>query len=71
MLPLGINNSLTIYRATSAQITGQFGQQTEQIQKLNQQLDAANTPDKIKTIAKIINPQSNAQTNATPQELKK
>ncbi len=70
MLPLGINNSLTIYRATSAQITDQFGQQTEQIQKLNQQLDAANTPDKIKTIAKIINPQSNAQINATPQELK-
>ncbi len=45
MLPLVINNSLTIYNNTRAQITNQLVIRTEQFQKLNQQLNIANTPD--------------------------
>ena len=70
MLPLGINNSLTIYFNNSNQITNQAAQQTHLLQKLNQQLNAANTPDQLKTIAKIINPQSDTQLKTPPQELK-
>lgn len=70
MLPLGINNSLTIYRDTSAQITSQLGQQTQQLQKLNQQLNTADTPQQLNTIAKIINPQSDTELNVPTQELK-
>ena len=70
MLPLGINNSLTIYLSNNNQITNQAAQQTHLLQKLNQQLNAANTPNQLKTIAKIINPQSDTQLKVPPQELK-
>ena len=70
MLPLGINNSLTIYFNNSNQITNQAAQQTHLLQKLNQQLNAATTADQLKTIAKIINPQSDTQLKTPPQELK-
>ena len=68
MLPLGINNSLTIYRDTSAQITKQLSQQTIQIEKLNQQILTADTPAELNNIAKIINFDNTV--NAPIQELK-
>ena len=68
MLPLGINNSLTIYRGNSAQISNQILQQTTQIDKLNQQLNTADTPVELNNIAKIINFDNTV--NAPPQELK-
>ena len=67
MLPLGINNSLTIYRSTRAQISNQLLQQTTQIDKLNQQLNTADTPVELNNIAKLINFDN---INAPPQELK-
>ena len=68
MLALGINNSLTMYRTTSAQISNQILQQTSHIDKLNQQLNTADTPVELNNIAKIINFDNTV--NAPPQELK-
>lgn len=65
-----MNNSLTLYQSTRAQITSQIGQQTEQLQKLNQQLKIVNTSYELKTIAKIINPQSDTELNASSLELR-
>ena len=70
MLPLGINNSITIYNNTSAQITHQAVQQKEQFSKLSQQLNKANTNIELHNLDKIINPQSSTQSNDSPQELK-
>ncbi|MDF5714697.1 MAG: HpsJ family protein [Rhizonema sp. NSF051] len=70
MLPLGINDSITIYNDTSAQITDQAVQQKEQFSKLKQLVNKAQTNIEIHNLDKIINPQSSTQSNDSPQSLK-
>ena len=70
MLPLGINDSITIYNGTSAQITHQAVQQKEQFSKLKQLVNKAQTNIEIHNLDQIINPQSSTQSNDSPQSLK-
>ena len=70
MLPLGINNSITIYNSTNAQITHQAVQQKEQFSKLKQLVNKAQTNIELHNLDKIINPQSSTQSNDSPQSLK-
>ncbi len=69
MVPLGINNSITINDGAMAQITSQTTQQTEQIDKLNQQLQSATTLEQLNPIAQIVNPSVKTATT-NPQDLK-
>lgn len=70
MLPLGINDSITIYNNSSAQITQQAVQQKEQFSKLSLVVNKANTASELQNLDKIINPQSSTPSNDSPQELK-
>ncbi|MDJ0733717.1 MAG: HpsJ family protein [Nostocaceae cyanobacterium] len=70
MLPLGINNSLTIYRNFNNQVTNKVAQRTEQLQKINEQLKSTNNPEQLRRVAQILNPQSQKENNTPPEELK-
>ncbi len=70
MLPLGINNSLTIYRSFNNQVTNQTAQRTEQLQTVNKQLKSTNDPEKLKIVARVLNLQSQKKNNTPPEELK-
>ncbi|MBO3459249.1 HpsJ family protein [Aetokthonos hydrillicola Thurmond2011] len=70
MLPLGINNSITIYHNSNAQISNQAAQQKEQFSKLSQIVNKANTSKELHNLDKIINPQNITPINDDTQELK-
>lgn len=70
MLPLGINNSLTLYKNVNTQFTNQQGQQQEQIQQFKTKLDAANSPQELNNLARALNVPNNPAINKSPQELK-
>ncbi|WP_353932502.1 HpsJ family protein [Okeanomitos corallinicola TIOX110] len=70
MLPLGINNSLTLYRSLNNQFINQQGQQQEQLQQVNERLKATNSLQELNTLARVLNiPAENIASQST-QELK-
>ncbi len=70
LLPLGINDSISIYNDTSAQISHQAVQQKEQFSRLSQLVNKANTNIELHNLDKIINRQTSTQSNDSPQSLK-
>jgi ABC-type multidrug transport system fused ATPase/permease subunit len=55
MLPLGINNSLTIYRNINSQFNTQQAEQRKQIEVINQRLQEVTSPQQITGIANSLN----------------
>ncbi len=70
LLPLGINNSLTLYKNINAQFTNQQAQQQEQVQKIIEKLNATNSPQELNNLARTLNLPSEAESNQSPQDLK-
>ncbi|MBK1988960.1 hypothetical protein A0J48_015675 [Sphaerospermopsis aphanizomenoides BCCUSP55] len=71
MLPLGINNSLTLYKNINSQFVNQQGQQQEQLQKVIEKLNTTNSPQELNNLAKILSLPANEQgSNQSLQELK-
>ncbi|MGK7903774.1 MAG: HpsJ family protein [Hormoscilla sp.] len=69
-LPLGINNTLRIYKANNAQISAQFVRQNERLQPIKYELEQADTDDEIKEMISAITRQSPLPEIDAPQELK-
>jgi hypothetical protein len=70
MLPLGINNSLTLYRNINNQFLTQQGQQQEQLQKVTEKLKTTNSPQELANLARILNLPNEDGARQSPQELK-
>lgn len=70
MLPLGINNSLTLYRTINNQFTTQQSQQQEQIQKITEQFKTITSPQQLSSIAASLNIPIEPNSKQSPQELK-
>ncbi|NES99910.1 MAG: hypothetical protein F6K61_04905 [Sphaerospermopsis sp. SIO1G1] len=70
LLPLGINNSFTIYRGMNNQFLNQQGQQQEQLQKVNERLQATNSTQELNNLARALNIPSNNISGQSTQELK-
>lgn len=70
MWPLGINNSLTLYRSINNQFTTQQSQQQEQIQKITDKLTSVTSPQQLNSIAASLNIQTEPNSKQSPQDLK-
>ncbi|MFK0729842.1 MAG: HpsJ family protein [Gloeotrichia echinulata HAB0833] len=70
MLPLGINNSLTIYKNINNQFTNQQAQQQEQVQKVTERLNATKSPQELNNLARALNLPNADEANQSPQDLK-
>jgi hypothetical protein len=70
VLPLGVNNSLTLYKDINSQFTNQQAQQQEKLQKFNTKLNSVNSPQELENLARSLNIQNEAGANQSPQELK-
>jgi hypothetical protein len=70
MLPLGINNSLTLYRTINNQFTTQQSQQQEQIQKITEKLKTVTSPQQLSSIAASLNIPIEPNSQQSPQDLK-
>jgi hypothetical protein len=70
MLPLGINNSLTIYKNLNNQFINQQGQQQEQLQTVSERLNATNSPQQLNNLARMLNIPNAEGSSQSPQELK-
>jgi hypothetical protein len=70
MLPLGINNSLTIYKNINNQFTNQQGQQQEQVQQVTARLKTTNSIQELNNLARIFNLSGEEGSSQSPQELK-
>jgi hypothetical protein len=70
MLPLGINNSLTLYRTINNQFTTQQSQQQEQIQKITEKLKTVTSPQQLTSIAASLNIPIEPNSQQSPQDLK-
>jgi len=70
MLPLGINNSLTIYRTMNNQFATQQSQQQEQIQQITEKLKTVTSPQQLTSIAASLNIPIEPNSNQSPQDLK-
>ncbi|MBD2214895.1 hypothetical protein H6G27_34380 [Nostoc linckia FACHB-104] len=70
MLPLGINNSLTLYKNINNQFTNQQAQQQEQVQKVTEKLNATNSPQELNNLAKALNLPNVGEASESPQDLK-
>jgi hypothetical protein len=71
LLPLAINNSLTLYRNLNAQFTNQIGQQQQQLQQFNERLNTVKSPQELSNLARILNVQTEAASSQSLPELKK
>lgn len=71
LFPLGINDSLTLYKSINAQFTNQQAQQQEQLQKVTEKLNATNSPQELNNLARVLNLSTEAGANQSPQDLKK
>lgn len=71
LLPLGINNSLTLYRNINNQFTNQIGQQQQQLQQFNERLNTVKSPQELNNLARILNVQNEAESSQSLPELKK
>ncbi|WP_413171771.1 HpsJ family protein [Anabaena azotica] len=70
MLPLGINNSLTIYKNINNQFLNQQGQQQEQLEQVNKKLKSTDSIQDLNNLARILNlPNDNISSQST-QDLK-
>ncbi|WGV28996.1 HpsJ-like protein, cyanoexosortase A-associated [Halotia branconii] len=70
LLPLGINNSLTLYKNLNAQFTNQQAQQQEQLQKITDKLNGVVSLQELNNLANNLNIQNEAGSNQSPQGLK-
>ncbi len=70
MLPLGVNNSLTIYRTINNQFTTQQSQQKEQIQKITEGLKNITSSEQLTKIAANLKITIEPNSKPSPQELK-
>ncbi|WGV28993.1 HpsJ-like protein, cyanoexosortase A-associated [Halotia branconii] len=70
MLPLGINNSLTLYKNINNQFTNQQAQQQEQLQKVTEKLKTVNSQQELTNIANSLNLQNEIAASKSPQDLK-
>ncbi len=71
LLPLGINNSLTLYKGINAQFTNQQAQQQEQLQKVTEKLNVVKSLQELNNVAKSLNLQNEAGSNQSFEDLKK
>jgi hypothetical protein len=71
MLPLGINNSLTLYRNITNEFATQEARQKEQIQQITQRLQTVTSPGQLNSIASSLNIPIDPNSNKSPEELKK
>lgn len=71
LLPLGINNSLTLYKGINAQFTNQQAEQQEQLQKITEKLNGVKSPQELNNVAKSLNLSNEAGSNQSPEGLKK
>ncbi len=70
MLPLGINDSLTLYKNINNQFTHQQAQQQEQLQKVTEKLNSTNSSQELNNIARALNLPNASEASQSPQELK-
>ena len=70
MLPLGINDSLTLYKNINNQFTHQQAQQQEQLQKVTEKLNSTNSSQELNNIARALNLPNAGEASQSPQELK-
>jgi preprotein translocase subunit SecF len=71
MLPLGINNTLTLYRNINNQFTNQQAQQQEQIEQITERLQQVTSSQQLLRIAANLNIAIEPNSNQAPDELKK
>ncbi|MDM9383289.1 HpsJ family protein [Chlorogloeopsis sp. ULAP01] len=69
MLPLVINNSLTLYRNINNQFTLQQVQQQEQLQQLTTKVNTLNSAQELNNLAKILNLPNEADSNQSSKDL--
>ncbi len=70
LLPLGINNSLTLYKNINNQFANQQAQQQEQLQKVTEKLNGIKSPQELNNLANSLNLQNEAGSNQSPKDLK-
>jgi hypothetical protein len=70
LLPLGINNSLTLYKSINAQFTNQQAQQQEQIQKVVETLNKITSTQELNNLAMSLNIQNEVIASQSPKDLK-
>jgi signal transduction histidine kinase len=70
MLPLGINNSLTLYRSINNQFKNQQAQQQAQSQRITDQLTSVASPQQLNSIAASLNIQTEPNSKQFSQDLK-
>jgi predicted PurR-regulated permease PerM len=70
MLPLGINNSLTLYKNINNQFTNQQAQQQQQVQKVTEKLNTIKSPQELNNLARALNLPNAGEGSQSPQDLK-
>jgi hypothetical protein len=70
MLPLGINNSLTIYRTINNNFETQLSQQQAQIQEFTEKLKNVTSAPQLTAIATRLDIPIETNSNQSPQDLK-
>ncbi len=70
MLPLVINNSLTIYKNINNQFINQQGQQQEQLQQVTKKLKSTDSIQELNNLAIILNLTNDNISSQSTQELK-
>lgn len=68
IVPLSINNSLTLYRNINTQFDAQTTQREEQVQKLTSNLDVLKSPDELRRLAAALKVEKIDQ--LSPEDLK-
>jgi hypothetical protein len=70
LVPLGINNSLTLYKGINNQFTTQETQQQEQLQKINEKLNLTDSPEQLHNLAKNLRIENESAPSQSTKELK-
>jgi hypothetical protein len=70
IVPLGINNTLTIYRGINNQFTTQQAQQQEQIQKITEKVNLTQSTDELNKIARALKVEKESENDQSLQSLK-
>ena len=70
IVPLGINNSLTIYRGINNQFTTQQSQQEAQVQKVTEKVNLSKSNDELNKLAKALKIEKESENNLSSQDLK-
>jgi predicted PurR-regulated permease PerM len=70
LVPLEINNGLTIYRGINNQFTTQQSQQQVQLQKIKEKVNLSKSNEELNKLAKALKVEKESDSNQSSQDLK-